>query len=139
MQVLIFIALFVLVCWLLGVMSQTRHQRQVQAPTSESLKPTDMVQPLLTLEAHVSGVSCLTMSPDRSLLASGGADGEIKLWDLRTGQLIGSFREHQGAIAVLAISPDQQLLISGSQDGTIKIWQLQELGRSQHHSPLPRR
>lgn len=46
---------------------------------------------LQTLKGHTNEVSCLTISPDGRILASGSKDGSIRLWTLwkvRLKQLI---------------------------------------------------
>jgi COMPASS component SWD3 len=39
-----------------------------------------------TLKGHTDWVNSVAFSPDGKLLASGSADGTIKLWDVATGQ-----------------------------------------------------
>jgi WD40 repeat protein len=58
------------------------------------------------------------------ILASGGADGTVKLWIVSTGIEISTFTGHSDSVWSVAFSPDGQLLASGSADSTIKLWQV---------------
>jgi WD40 repeat protein len=53
----------------------------------------------------------------------GGEDQTIKLWNVNTGDRLGTLSDHTGAIAALAYTSDGQTLISSSFDKTIKFWQ----------------
>jgi len=55
---------------------------------------------------------------------SGAHDGTLKLWDLRTGELIRSFVGHTDAVSAVAVAPDDHLALSGSADQTIRFWDL---------------
>jgi WD40 repeat protein len=72
--------------------------------------------------AHVGPVKALTFSPNGRLLASGGADGVIKLWDAVTGKDQGTLEGHKGEVRSLAFSPDGKTLASASTDGTARLW-----------------
>ncbi len=48
--------------------------------------------------------------------------GLIRVWNLYTGELLGTFFGHSGQIYSVAISSDGRTLASGSADNTIKIW-----------------
>jgi WD40 repeat protein len=63
-----------------------------------------------------------TFSPDDRILASAGGEGVVRLWNPRTGQLVGSLEGHGGFISTLAFSPDGRTLATASGDGTIKLW-----------------
>jgi WD40 repeat protein len=41
-----------------------------------------MEKPIATFTGHKRGIQSLAFSPDSSLLASGGSDGVIYLWDI---------------------------------------------------------
>ncbi|MGE3230029.1 MAG: WD40 repeat domain-containing protein, partial [Hyphomicrobium sp.] len=55
-------------------------------------------------------------------LASGGADKQVKLWNLDTLDRIRTYRGHRDLITALAFSPDGKLLASASIDGNIRVW-----------------
>ncbi|NET35645.1 MAG: AAA family ATPase [Cyanothece sp. SIO1E1] len=59
------------------------------------------------------------------ILASGCLDGVIRLWNLQTGQVLRTLREHRGGIFSVAFHGNGQILASGSEDRTIKLWDLQ--------------
>ncbi len=80
-----------------------------------------------TLEGPVA-VTALAISPDGNLLAAGGDDGVIRLWDPQAGQLLQSWAGHEGSVEALAISPDGTFLVSGGADKTVRVWDLATLG-----------
>ncbi len=72
------------------------------------------------LGGHRSEVGSIAWSPDGKLLASGSADGTIKLWN-QDGKDFQTLK-HGAPILSVAWSPDGKMLVSGSFDGTIKLW-----------------
>ncbi|RAH73361.1 WD40 repeat domain-containing protein [Aspergillus aculeatinus CBS 121060] len=74
------------------------------------------------LRGHLRGVSAVRFSPDASMIASGGADGAVKVWDTVTGKLIHSFEGHLAGISTISWSPDGATIASGSDDKTIRLW-----------------
>ncbi|EPS32051.1 hypothetical protein PDE_07010 [Penicillium oxalicum 114-2] len=74
------------------------------------------------LRGHLRGVSAVQFSPDCSMIASGGADAAVKVWDTLTGRLIYTFEGHLAGISTIAWSPDGQWIASGSDDKTIRFW-----------------
>jgi WD40 repeat protein len=77
-----------------------------------------------TLQGHTATVEALAIGPKGYILASGGADQSIRLWNLKTGQLLHRFLGHQGPVQTLSISPNGRRLVSGSLDRTILAWNL---------------
>ena len=76
--------------------------------------------------AHGQEAIVVAFGGTGSTLASGGADGRIKLWDAASGQSLGWLGNKGGGESVDALdfSPDGSLLASGGQDGRIKLWDL---------------
>jgi COMPASS component SWD3 len=71
-----------------------------------------------------SGVLSVSLSPNLKILAAGGFNRKIGLWDLNTGKEFLTLTGHIDGVSCLTFSSDGQTLISGSWDKTIKIWQL---------------
>ena len=59
-------------------------------------------------------VNALAFSPDGAVIASGGSDQTVRLWDAVTGQQVGTFVGHTQTITSIAFSPDGNMLATGS-------------------------
>jgi WD40 repeat protein len=69
-----------------------------------------------------SDATCLTFSPDDSLLATGHGDSIIRLWDVQTGRLRAELVGHERVVRDVAFSPDGHTLLSSADDGAIRLW-----------------
>jgi WD40 repeat protein len=78
---------------------------------------------LKNLVGHQASVHALAVSPDGKMIASGGDDQTIKIWN-QQGEILRNIPAHKERIWELAFSPDSQLLASASEDGTVKIWNI---------------
>ncbi|KAF9674335.1 hypothetical protein SADUNF_Sadunf10G0116600 [Salix dunnii] len=58
-----------------------------------------------------------------SWVAAGLSSGHCKLFDLRSGNVIASWRAHDGYVTKLA-APEDYLLVSSSLDRTLRVWDL---------------
>ena len=67
----------------------------------------------------------VAFTPDNAVVASVAGNTEdfaIHLWDVMSGEAIGTLSGHTGIVWDIAFSPDGQLLASVSSDQTVKIW-----------------
>jgi type 1 glutamine amidotransferase len=78
--------------------------------------------PLRTWRAHTGAVQVLAFDPRGEQLASAGADGTIKVWDVASGALLCSQEGHNGPAMAIAFSSNGQKMASGGSDGTARTW-----------------
>jgi WD40 repeat protein len=72
---------------------------------------------------HEDRVLGLAFSADGRLLASGGENRIVKIWDAHSWKLLEEQRDLTGSIRSLMFHPtDSRQLVWGSSDGTVKIW-----------------
>jgi len=77
-----------------------------------------------TLNGHTGSVLEVVFSPDGQLLATGGADRTVRVWDLESKSERFCLRGHTAKVYALAFSPDGTRLFSGSEDTTIRVWDM---------------
>jgi WD40 repeat protein len=70
-------------------------------------------------------VFSVAFSPDGSQLATGDAEGGLRLWQTATGEPCLNLVGHRGWVWAVAFSPDGRLLASCSSDKTIRVWQVE--------------
>ncbi|MCC9607864.1 hypothetical protein LOC68_02955 [Blastopirellula sp. JC732] len=74
-------------------------------------------------------VNQIAFSADGSLVAGAGGQvgvsGEVRIWEVATGELKQTLRGHRDAIYSVAFSPNSQWLATGSYDKDAILWDLQ--------------
>ncbi|KAH9707811.1 WD REPEATS REGION domain-containing protein [Citrus sinensis] len=84
------------------------------------------------INAHTAEVCGLKWSNEGNLLASGGDDNLVHVWDhskMSSSKCLHRFRDHRAAVKALAWCPYQFNVLAsggGTQDGCIKIWNVQK-------------
>jgi WD40 repeat protein len=69
---------------------------------------------------------CKALSIDGEILAAGDSAGRVRIWRLRTGQLLQEFQAHKQEILALEVSPDGKFLATASHDVTATLWSIPE-------------
>ena len=105
--------------------SQPVRQPVVVADSNDS-QPAAPVPPAdvrVEFPSHFGGVTAMEWSPNGEYLATGGADGQCRIWELRTDTTITVYRGHHSAIYGLTWSDNSQRIASGEYGGEIHIWE----------------
>lgn len=69
-------------------------------------------------------ISCLKWLGETSLVASGCCNGDILVWDARSGVVATTFRGHSKGIQSLSVSADCNFLVSASKGGTGRVFDI---------------
>jgi WD40 repeat protein len=78
--------------------------------------------------SHSAAIQSLAYSPNCRLLASGGDDRAVILWDLMSPHSPYKLGFHdRGGVIDLAFSPDGKTLASLGSDGTVRLWNMNSL------------
>lgn len=80
------------------------------------------LEPYVCLEGDGYGCTCVAWSPDGATVADGSADGQVRIWDVKDGKLLGQAL-HGSKVNNLAFGTDGRLY-SASDDGTARVFQL---------------
>jgi WD40 repeat protein len=97
------------------------------APTKKEVAPGQpaalpkAVELVAQVGAKDAAVS-VAFSPNGKMLAVGGKDNAIYLWDLKKGVFGQTLKGHTGEAVSLAFSPDGKLLASGGRDNLVIVW-----------------
>jgi WD40 repeat protein/tRNA A-37 threonylcarbamoyl transferase component Bud32 len=82
----------------------------------------------------VEGAHSVAWSPSDKLLAVGGKQPFIRLFDVTTAAEVGVLEGHTGEISTVRFLPNGRQLASAGRDGTVRIWDLD--ARKEAYSPL---
>ena len=69
-------------------------------------------------------VQAIAFSKNGRWLATGGLNGEVRIWNAATYELVATLRHQTSVVTRLEFSPDSQMLVSACQDGSIRLWEL---------------
>jgi serine/threonine-protein kinase len=86
---------------------------------------------------HWGTVRCVVCSPDRQLIASGGDDGLVRVWDSVTLREHALLQGHGKAVDAVAFAPQGRLLAFGGRDRCVRLWDLTEEPRQVQQVSVP--
>jgi WD40 repeat protein len=96
---------------------------QLKAQTWTCIGTCEQADVVESIAISPDGQSLLTCVNEENItIQEDDLKSRIRVWNLHTGELLGTFCGHSDLIYSIAISPDGQTLATGSADNTIKIW-----------------
>jgi len=93
----------------------------VKVHSDECSRPPQMKQEFTN---HKDGVTCLACSPELALLASGGTDMKVMLYDLKTLKHEYTIKRIKSVIAAIDFLPSCCLLAVADQGGNVSLWRV---------------
>ena len=72
---------------------------------------------------HNAPVNVLQFAPEGNILASGGTDNLIVLWDLNTKKQLSNLIGHTSTITSIVFHPNKNIIASSSDDKSVRIWE----------------
>ncbi|OII75621.1 hypothetical protein cand_026920 [Cryptosporidium andersoni] len=100
---------------------------------------------ILKQQGHHFGINCVAFGPagiindksqkreiynnsfgfqSKNIIATGGIDGKLKLWDSNTGYNFQTFIEHTASITGIIFTPQGNAIISSSLDGSVRAFDI---------------
>jgi hypothetical protein len=70
-------------------------------------------------------IRALCFSPQADVLITGGQDGVIRLWDVRSGCVMKELPGHSGGVNAIRLTSDKKYFLSASGDGTLRFWNIE--------------
>ena len=74
---------------------------------------------IIKQRGHAYGMRCMSYSPDSIVVATGGEDGNIKLWNVTSGFCYCTLSSHTGPVTAIEFA-NASVVISASLDGTVR-------------------
>eukprot|EP00668_Euglena_longa_P029336 GGOE01036682.1.p1 GENE.GGOE01036682.1~~GGOE01036682.1.p1 ORF type:complete len:679 (-),score=199.82 GGOE01036682.1:158-2194(-) len=83
--------------------------------------------------AHRCSITALVIAPNLKFFVTGGAEGEVRLWEMKTREMVTELKEHKGMVTGLRIMADSSHLLSASKDKSVITWDLMKERRACSH------
>lgn len=72
-------------------------------------------------------VCSIVFSPDGKMLAAGGEESKIRIFDLAAGSQLNELKDHTATVTSIVWSTNGRHLASGCRDGSLRVWDVKKL------------
>ncbi|MBS2000238.1 MAG: caspase family protein [Cyanobacteria bacterium SZAS LIN-5] len=106
----------------MGALAQSSADSTTQSNSKQN--NLNRLPQLVVQSGHTDGVLTCAFSPDSKLIATGGRDNAIRIWETKTGRLIRTLSGHRDPVISIAFNDDGSQLVSGGMDDLVITWNL---------------
>ena len=82
-------------------------------------------------------VHAVAYSSDGSLIAAGGSDAEVRIYDAKEGKRVATLKGHEGAVFTLAFNPRTNQVAAAGYDGKVRIYETVKGALLKEFIPVP--
>jgi len=83
--------------------------------------------------AHRGGVPTVQLASNFRFVVSGGHEGEVRVWEVKTRDMVSHLKEHTARVNQVELFPNAQYAISCSRDRCLLTWDLRQQKRLTAH------
>ncbi|PKA55056.1 U-box domain-containing protein 72 [Apostasia shenzhenica] len=108
-----------------AMLSGQRKKRQIP-PT---LAPIDALERYTQISSHPlhrtnkPGILSMDIHPSKDLIATGGIDTNVVLFDRTSGHILCTLTGHSKKVTSVKFVPRDEIIVTGSGDKTVRVWQ----------------
>lgn len=107
-------------CWQRILSSCSNVSRELFVPRGrESI--------MLEMQAVDAVIECAAIHPNGRIVAGGGSDGRLRLWQAASGSLWRTVDLHADGITAVTFTPDGRYLVTAGREGKVHIWRLPDI------------
>lgn len=101
---------------------------KIRAHTPETGKPLYIIE-----DCHYSGVTAIAATTDCMRVITGGAEGNVRVWNVSVTvqNLVQTMKEHRGAVTSICMKSDNTECVTSGVDGFCIVWSLATFQRVQ--------
>ncbi|KAJ3163633.1 Transducin (beta)-like 3 [Geranomyces michiganensis] len=107
-----------------GKVQVTADERLLITAVAEDINILDLAtgRTVMRLRSETDAISCFAVKPDGKHIVTASQSLLLKLWDLKTGDEVRSWKAHEAPVVAMDFDSTSTLVATGSADSTVKVW-----------------
>jgi WD40 repeat protein len=104
-----------------------RKYQKAMSDSNGAAKVANPIPKSTIQSAHTGGTTALAVRADGHQLLSGGSDGTVKVWEIKTGKVVLTISAaHPGGVKAVFYRHDSDEIITAGADKLVKVWDVKK-------------